>query len=149
MRRGHRRRFLSMTRLRPWRPRRGPPHDSGAGPKRAVMETPTFEVEVRGALLCCLFTPRLGNANVYHSCRRVQSDVPLLEPWKALRRQGLALAGSVPGLDVYASGMAGNVPVTSVAVGGRELLDAPTLPPPIPTPSARAALSKSEVEKSV
>jgi hypothetical protein len=117
---------------------------------RAIAKAaPSYDVEVRGALLCCLFAPRLGNANACRSCRRVQSDIPPLARWKALRRQGQASVGSVPGSDVSASGMAGSVPQASMAVGGREVLDAPASPPPNPTPSTVATLLEAEMEKSV
>jgi hypothetical protein len=77
----------------------------------------------------CLFAPRLGNTNPRRSRRRVQSDVPLLVSWKALRWQGQASAGSVLGLDVSALGTASSIPLASTAIGGREVLDAPALPP--------------------
>jgi hypothetical protein len=48
------------------------PHDSEVGLKRAIVEMPpSYDAEVRGAPLCCLFALRLGNANAFHSCRRV------------------------------------------------------------------------------
>jgi hypothetical protein len=114
------------------------------------MKTPlSYDVEVRGALLCCLFALRLGNANACCSCRMVHSDIPPLAPWKALRRQGQASAGSVPGLDVSALGMASSVPSVSTVVGGHEVPNALASPLPNPTPSVRAALLEAEVEKSI
>jgi hypothetical protein len=107
----------------------------------------SYDIEVRGAFLCCLFTLRLVNADA--CCRRVQFNVPPLAPQKALRWQGQALAGSVPGSDVSTLGIAGSVPPTSVAIGGNEVPDAPTSPPPNPTLSARMMLLEAEVEKSV
>jgi hypothetical protein len=105
--------------------------------------------EETGAFLCCLFALRLGNADAYRSCRRVQSDVPLLVPWKALRRQGQASTDSAPGSNISALGAVGSVPPVSTTIGRRGVLDAPALPSPNPTPSVGAALSEAEVEKSI
>jgi hypothetical protein len=93
----------------------------------------------------CLFAPRLGNANTNRSRRRVQSDVPLLVLWKALRRQGQASTSSVPGLDVSASGTASSIPLASMAIGGHEVPDAPASPTPNPTSPVEVVLSEVEV----
>jgi hypothetical protein len=98
---------------------------------------------------CCLFMPRFGNVNTRHSRRRVQADVPLLAPWKALRWQGQASSGSVPGSDVSALRSASSIPLEFMAVEGREVPNAPASPPPNPTPSAGVVLSEAEVEKSM
>jgi hypothetical protein len=44
---------------------------------------------------------------------------------------------------------AGSIPLVFVAIGGHEVLDAPTSPPPNPTLLAEAVLSEVEVEKSM
>jgi hypothetical protein len=78
----------------------------------------------------------------------VQPDGPLLAPWKALRWQGQASAGSVLGSDISASEAVGGVPSASAAMGGHGALKALAPPPPNATSSARAVLLEAEVGKS-
>jgi hypothetical protein len=98
-------------------------------------------------LFCRLFTLRPGSVNAYHPCKKVQPNGPLFAPWKALRWQGQASAGSVPGSEVSALEAAGGVPSVSVVVGGHEVPKTSASPPPNPTPSARVVLSEAEVEQ--
>jgi hypothetical protein len=55
----------------------------------------------------------------------------------------------VPGSDVFASRMAGSVPLVSAVIGGRKVPDAPASPPLNATPLVGTALLEAKVEKSV
>jgi hypothetical protein len=74
---------------------------------------------------------------------------PPLAPWKALRRPSQVSVGHVAGSDAFASKAAGSVPPVSVAVGEREVPEAPASPSPNPTPTVGAVLSEAEVERSI